>query len=190
MDWQRLPAIVAELFPSVGVLRYPPVSKAFTKESDLPETTFRPRPASPLPPGAKNYLTVSGAEQLKRELNALLHEKRPRLVDGSKESDELRILQQRVEQIQDVLQSAVIVPLPVAPDDVVRFGATVTVEERSGAHSTYRIVGVDETDLDRNWVSWISPIAKALLNTRVGQQVRFKFPSGEEVLKIVGVTYE
>jgi transcription elongation factor GreB len=167
------------------------VSKAFTKESDLPVVTLRPRLTSPLPPGAKNYLTTSGAEQLKRELNALLNEERPRLVGGSDETaDELRILQQRVEQIQEILQSAVIVPLPVAPDDVVRFGATVTVEERRGAQSTYRIVGVDETDLDRNWVSWISPIAKALLNARVGQQVRFKFPSGEEVLKVIRISYE
>jgi transcription elongation factor GreB len=167
------------------------VSKAFTKESDLPEVTLRPRLTSPLPPGAKNYLTASGAEQLKRELNTLLNEDRPRLADGTEEfADELRNLQLRAEQIQEILQSAVIVPLPAAPDDVVRFGVTVTVEERNGARSTYRIVGVDETDLDRNWVSWISPIAKALLNARVGQQVRFKFPSGEEVLTIISVSYE
>jgi len=167
------------------------VSKAFTKESDLPEVTLRPRLTSPLPPGAKNYLTASGAEQLRRELDTLLNEERPRLTGGGEEmADELRILQQRVEQIQDILQSATIVPLPVAPDDVVRFGATVTVQERSGEETTYRIVGVDETDLDRNWVSWISPIAKALLNARVGQQVRFKFPSGEEVLKIISICYE
>jgi transcription elongation factor GreB len=56
--------------------------------------------------------------------------------------------------------------------------------------STYRIVGVDETDIDRNWVSWLSPIAKALLNARVGQRVRFKFPSGEAELEIIRVAYE
>ena len=167
------------------------MSKAFTRESDLPETTFRPRPASPLPPGAKNYLTASGAEQLKQELDKLVNEDRPRLAVRSGEtSDELQILQQRAEQIQDILRSAVIVFPPTNADDVVRFGSTVTVEERTGAESTYRIVGVDETDLDRNWVSWISPIAKALLNARVGQQVRFKFPSGEEVLKIISISYE
>ena len=65
-----------------------------------------------------------------------------------------------------------------------------SVRETSGAESSYRIVGVDETDIDRNWVSWLSPIAKALLNARVGQRVRFKFPSGEAELEIVSVAYE
>ena len=167
------------------------MSKAFTKESDLPEITLRPRPTSPLPPGAKNYLTATGAEQLKRELDRLLNVERPSMATRSGEtSDELQILQQRAEQIQDILQSAVIVPLPTTTDDTVRFGATVTVRERKGEESTYRIVGVDETDLDRNWVSWISPIAKALLNARVGQKVRFKFPSGEEELEILSVSYD
>ena len=55
---------------------------------------------------------------------------------------------------------------------------------------SYRIVGVDEIDLDRGWVSWLSPIAKALLNARAGERVRFKFPSGQEELEIVKVEYE
>jgi transcription elongation factor GreB len=66
----------------------------------------------------------------------------------------------------------------------------VTVREYNGAESRYRIVGVDETDLDRGWISWVSPLAKALLNARIGQRVRFKLPSGEEELEIVGVAYE
>lgn len=64
------------------------------------------------------------------------------------------------------------------------------MRERNGCESHYRIVGVDEADIDRNWVNWLSPIAKALLNARLGQRVRFKFPSGEEELEIVGITYE
>jgi len=83
----------------------------------------------------------------------------------------------------------VVQPLP-PPHEQIRFGATVTVRECSGAESRYRIVGVDETDIDRGWVSWLSPIAKALLNARVGQRVRFKFPSGEEELEIVSIDYE
>jgi transcription elongation factor GreB len=73
---------------------------------------------------------------------------------------------------------------------VVRFGATVLVRRSDGEEDNYRIVGVDEIDLDRGWVSWLSPIAKALMNARVGEQVRFKFPSGEEQLEIVRVEYE
>jgi transcription elongation factor GreB len=168
------------------------MSKAFTKESDLPDTPLRPRPVSPLPPGARNYLTFSGAAQLRHELDQLLHKERPHLLadESSDAKHDLQILQQRIEQLQEVLHTAVIVSPPVATDDVVRFGATVAVRERNGAFSNYRIVGVDETDLDRNWVSWISPIAKALLNAQVGQRVRFKFPSGEEELEIVSIAYE
>ena len=80
---------------------------------------------------------------------------------------------------------------PAEADGCVRFGATVTVRERvSGEKSRYRIVGVDETDIDRNWVSWLSPIAKALLNSRVGDRVRFKFPGRDEELEILAVAYE
>ena len=83
------------------------------------------------------------------------------------------------------------VTIPPAVDDgTVRFGATVAVRERSGEETAYRLVGVDETDLDRNWVSWISPVAKALLNARAGQRVRLKLPGGEEELEILRVSYE
>jgi transcription elongation factor GreB len=73
---------------------------------------------------------------------------------------------------------------------VVRFGACVTVRESDGGEASYRIVGVDESDADKNWVSWMSPIAKALLNRKRGEQVRFKFPSGEETLEIIEISYE
>ena len=79
---------------------------------------------------------------------------------------------------------------PNGPADVVRFGATVTVRESDGNEASYRIVGVDEVDLDRGWVSWVSPIAKALLNSKQGERIRFKFPSGEETLEVLDVRYE
>jgi transcription elongation factor GreB len=72
----------------------------------------------------------------------------------------------------------------------VRFGATVTVRDQNGGESCYRIVGVGETDINRGWVSWLSPVAKALLHARVGQWVKFRFPSGEEQLEIISVKYE
>lgn len=70
------------------------------------------------------------------------------------------------------------------------FGASVDVRDSRGVESSYRIVGVDETDIDRGWVSWLSPIAKALNNARVGERVKFRFPSGEEKLEILRVSYE
>jgi transcription elongation GreA/GreB family factor len=64
------------------------------------------------------------------------------------------------------------------------------VRDSAGEESTYRIVGVAETDFDRGWVSWQSPVARALLNARRGERVRFRFPSGEEELEITAVSYE
>lgn len=88
------------------------------------------------------------------------------------------------------MSTAVVVPPPDAPWDQVRFGATVMVRKLSGEETRYRIVGVDEMDVDRDWVSWLSPIGRALLNTRLGQRVRFKFPSGAEELEIAAINYE
>ena len=70
------------------------------------------------------------------------------------------------------------------------FGATVTVRENNGTESVYRIVGVDEADFDRGWISWLSPIARALVNAKVGQRVSFKTPRGFSDLEIVKVSYE
>ncbi len=81
-------------------------------------------------------------------------------------------------------------PPPAPADDRVRFGATVTVRDNAGEEMCYRIVGVDEADIDRDWVSWLSPIARALLNARRGERVRFKFPAGEKELEIVAITYD
>jgi transcription elongation factor GreB len=168
------------------------MSKAFTREDDRPDVTVVPRPASVLPPGAKNYLTSDGAERLRRELNHLVEVKRPGLIANGPASDspEFQALNHRIQQLQESLASAVVVELPTEPLDRVRFGATVTVREHSGEESSYRIVGVDETDIDRGWVSWISPIAKALMNARVGERVHFKLPGREKELEIVSITYE
>lgn len=156
------------------------MSKAFTREDDdAPERPLRTPRLSALPPGTKNYLTEDGAQRMREELNHLLQ------LDNDAPSRS-----QRVIQLQQALQSAVVVEAPAPPHDQVRFGATVTIRRRDGSEDSYRIVGVDETDIDRGWVSWVSPIAKALLNARPGQRVRFKFPSGEEELEIMRVAYE
>lgn len=174
------------------------MSKAFTKESDddLPTRAATPRPASAslLPEGAKNYLTTSGAQRMREELAKLVQEERPGLA-ASKDGDaaqRLATVDQRIYGLEAVLQSAEIVPLPaVSERDRVAFGATVTVRETGGGNEErYRIVGVDEADFDRDEVSWLSPIAKALIGARVGERVRFRFPSGEEELEIVKIVYE
>lgn len=103
---------------------------------------------------------------------------------------QLQAVNERIEHLQQSLQTAVVAAPPATPDGLVRFGATVTVRNQRGEASRYRIVGIDEADIDRNWVSWLSPIAKALLNARVAQKVRIKLPGGEEQLEVVDVTYE
>ena len=169
------------------------MSKAFTRESDdVPERTFMPRPTAVLPPGTKNYLTTDGARRLQEELDRLVQE-RPRVAaapDGGDAKQRLQVIDRRVLHLEQSLRSAVIVPTPPTPWDQVRFGATITVRNHTGEESRYRIVGVDETDIDLGWVSWLSPIAKALLNARLGQRVRFKLPSGEEELELVSISYE
>jgi len=149
------------------------------------------RPSS-LPPGARNYLTPGGAQRLREELDRLLNAERPRLAASTLDEDrrQLQSTDERIERLQQSLHTAVVVQPPTAPDDQVRFGATVTIRNLRGEETHYRIVGVDETDTDRDWVSWLSPVAKALLNARVGQLVRIKLPGGEEQLEVAGVAYE
>ena len=174
---------------SVGAM-----SKAFTRESDdLPEPPVSRRAAPALPPGVKNYLTPAGAQRLREELERLVQAERPQAaaaLDAPDGRQRLQVLDQRIAQLRESLESAEIVPPPAGPVDRVRFGATVTVCDRTGVESRYRLVGVDETDIDRGWVSWRSPIARALLNARPGQRVQFCFPSGEEELEIMGIAYE
>ena len=169
------------------------MSKAFTRESDdLPER-LEPRPSSALPPGAKNYLTPDGARRLRAELDRLAQIERPPLAAARTDGDarrQLQILDQRIQQLQRSLQSAEVVAPPDGPPDRVRFGATVLTRESDGQESSYRIVGVNETDLDRGWVSWMSSIARALLNAQVGQRVRIKLPAGERELEILRIVFE
>jgi transcription elongation factor GreB len=170
------------------------MSRAFVRESDFPQLPELPPQVSPLPPGAKNYLTAGGAQRLRGELTRLREAERPRLAsapaDDTDAKRELQVLDQRIRYLQESLRSADITEVKEGPTDVVRFGTTVTVREMNGTETTYRIVGVDETDLDRNWVSWLSPIARALMNAKPGEQVIFKAPRGAKELAVVAIAYE
>jgi len=170
------------------------MSKAFTRESDdLPERPRLPRLPSLLPPGVKNYLTPVGARRLQEELRRLVEVEWPQAAAapaGSDPRQQLEALDQRIRHLQQCLHGAEIVQPPAPPWDQVRFGAAVTVRDGRGSESRYHIVGVGETDVERDRVSWLSPIAKALLNAGLGQRVRFKFPSGEALLEIVNISYE
>ena len=130
---------------------------------------------------------------MREELERLTHIERPKAAPDAgprKSNPEAQALEQRIRQLEQGLQTAEIVEPPATPWDQVRFGATVTVRDRAGNVSQYRIVGIDETDIDRGWVSWLSPIARALLKARLRQRVRFRFPAGEEELEIMEINYE
>jgi transcription elongation factor GreB len=148
------------------------VSKAFTKESDQEEGEVLP-PRAPLPPGVRNYITPAGARRLRDELASL------QAAPAGRE--------RRIRQLQEIISSLVIAETPGEPD-VVRFGATVTVKRPEGVE-TYRLVGVDEIDLDRNEISWLSPLGKVLLGKRAGNKVRFRAPAGIEEILIEFVSY-
>jgi transcription elongation factor GreB len=168
------------------------LSKAFTREEtegpELPEVV---RPVSVLPPGAINYMTADGAERLRAERARLVETERPRLVAAkdSESKQKLALIDQRIYQLEQSLQSAQVVSHLKGPAPSVTFGATVTIDGPEG-RERFVIVGVDETDLENGRISWISPVARALMNARIGERVRFTYPCGEEQVEVISIAYE
>jgi transcription elongation factor GreB len=182
------------------------MSKAFTKETDTDEEVATAEPA-PLPAGTKNYITRAGFEALRAELRDLLKVQRPKVVetvswaagngDRSENGDyiygkkRLREIDHRVRFLTKRLEIAEVVdPTQQKARDRVFFGATVTYEDGQGQERTVTIVGIDEADADRGRVSWISPIARALLKARAGDAVELRTPAGSEPIEVVAVRYE
>ena len=174
------------------------MSKAFTRESDDAADDAPPLPRALLPPGVKNYITPGGAQRLRDEVAELVEKKRqlPGSTTGAsplespQPSSEQRKIEGRIRQIQQILESVVVTEPPATGQDVVRFGAGVTVRRANNEEIIYRIVGLDETDFDRGHISWLSPLAKQLVGRRAGERIRFKAPSGDEELLIMAVSYE
>ena len=182
------------------------MSKAFTKETDLEDDEL-PEEAQMLPAGVKNYITPEGAQRLRDELQQLLRIERPKVVevvswaagngDRSENGDyiygkkRLREIDRRVRFLSKRLEIAEIVdPTQQKKRDQVFFGAIVTYANAGGAESTIRIVGVDEADLERGQVSWVSPIAKALMRAREGDTVELRTPGGVEPIEVVTIRYD
>jgi transcription elongation factor GreB len=168
------------------------MSKAFTRESDdeLPEEPLVASALATLPPGAKNYLTERGARRLREELSRLIQVDRPRLSADGNFVRELRAVDARIKELEDNLFSAEIVPDPDERPERVTFGATVTVRESDGTIQRYTIVGLAESDASKGAVSWISPIARALMHARRGDRVMVQSPAGEDELEIVEIAVE
>lgn len=181
------------------------MSKAFTREDSDKDDDLDEELDASVPQGTKNYMTPKGADRLRAELKDLLTVKRPEVVktvswaasngDRSENGDyiygkrRLREIDRRIRFLQKRLDAAEVVDPTLQKSDQVLFGATVTVTDEDGKKRVYRIVGIDETDVKRGHLSWISPIGKALLQARVGDVVTFRTPKGDEDLEVIKIQY-
>jgi transcription elongation factor GreB len=179
------------------------MSKAFVKDdAAAPETDAEP--SAPPPATGKNYITPVGFARLQNEKKQLLEVERPEVVktvawaaslgDRSENADyiygkrRLREIDRRVRFLIKRLEAAEIVHSSGRDTDQIFFGAQVRVRGASGER-TVRIIGIDETDATKGYVSWISPMARALLKARAGDRVVLRTPAGEEALEILEVSY-
>ncbi len=180
------------------------MSKAFTRETDTDDDEEVGLP--PLPAGGKNYITPQGYARLRQELLQLIDEERPKVVevvhwaasngDRSENGDylygkkRLREIDRRIRFLTKRLEIAEVTDPSVHQGrDQVFFGATVTYAEESGQERTVTILGIDEADSAQGQVSWISPIARALLKARVGDVVKLVTPAGAQEVEVLEVRY-
>lgn len=183
------------------------MSKAFTKEADGDAEDDETDAPSPLPRGTKNYITPRGLRALQDELKQLTRVERPKVVevvswaagngDRSENGDyiygkkRLREIDRRIRFLLKRLEIAEVVdPTLQKNRDQVFFGATVTYADEDDRERTVRIVGIDEADTARGEVSWISPIARALLKARQGDVVELRTPAGPQSIEVVAIAYE
>ena len=185
------------------------MSKAFTREEET-EFDNELEESSPLPTGSRNYMTPGGFARLKDELHRLTDQERPEVVatvawaasngDRSENADylygkkRLREIDRRIRFLIKRLDRAEVVD-PLARRDAdnadqIFFGATVSVSNGRGEERTISIVGVDEIDTTRGYISWVSPMARALIKAREGDSVTLNTPGGMEQLEILRVCYE
>jgi transcription elongation factor GreB len=182
------------------------MSKAFTKEDTETDDDALPEDTPALPRGAKNYITPAGFARMRDELRRLQQVERPKIVDivawaaGNGDRSEngdyiygkqrLREIDRRCRFLAKRLEAAEIVdPARQQHLEQVFFGATVTYVNARDEERTVTIVGVDEIDADQGRVSWISPVARALMKAREGDVVELRSPAGIERLEVVEIRY-
>jgi len=156
---------------------------------------------------ADRFITPEGLARIRAEYDELFGVERPKIVetvswaaslgDRSENADyiygkrRLREIDRRIRFLTKRLETTKVVdPAQREATDQVFFGATVTLTDQDGARNTYSIVGIDEADVAHGRISWISPLARALLKHREGEQITFKAPGGDQVLEIERVEYK
>jgi transcription elongation factor GreB len=183
------------------------MNKAFTREvDDAGDDDDAEGAAPPLPSGSKNYITVQGYQRLRAELLHLIDDERPKVVevvswaakngDRSENGDylygkkRLREIDRRIRFLTKRLDIAEVTdPSLHHGSDQIFFGATVTYANARGERRTVTIKGVDEADSLAGEVSWISPIARALLKAREGDEIKLATPGGVETIEVLDVRY-
>ncbi len=182
------------------------MNKAFTREADAPEDDDDDPSLPALPAGARNYITPAGYRRLREELMNLLDAERPKVVeavswaakngDRSENGDyiygkkRLREIDRRIRFLSKRLDIAEVAePALHHGSGQVFFGASVTYADSRGAERTVRILGVDEADSLAGEVSWVSPVARALLKAHVGDEVKLVTPTGVEMIEVLAVIY-
>ena len=182
------------------------MNKAFTKETDGQDDDDDLPSLPPVPKGSKNYMTPSGYHALRSELLELIDNERPKIVevvhwaasngDRSENGDylygkkRLREIDRRIRFLTKRLEIAEVVdPSVHFGSDQVFFGATVTYADDEGVERTITIMGIDEADSSQQQVSWIAPVARALLKAKVGDEVPLPTPAGVRMLEVLDVTY-
>lgn len=183
------------------------MNKAFVKESDQPDDGEEDVTSFPLLPGGKNYMTPGGYSRLVAEYHWLLERERPEVTamvswaagngDRSENGDyiygkkRLREIDRRLRFLSKRLDNAEVID-PAAPrenSERIFFGATVCFSNLAGDEKTVSIVGIDEIDPFKGYISWISPVARALLAAQEGDTVTLHTPGGMEELEILSVCY-
>ena len=180
------------------------MSKAFTKETDAEDDDDVD--VSPLLPGGKNYITPQGYARLRAEWTELMERERPAMVetvhwaarngDRSENGDylygkkKLREIDRRIRFLTRRLEIAEVVDPGVHQgSSQVFFGVTVTYMDDTGEERTVTILGTDEAQSSQGQVSWVSPVAQALLKARVGDEVPLSTPAGPRLLEVMDVSY-
>lgn len=185
------------------------MSKAFTREldgEDRQDSDSEPQDHSDALPGNKNYMTPLGAKKLQDELRKLKSVERPEVVktvewaagngDRSENGDytygkkRLREIDRRLRYLNKRLESVEIIDPTTLNSDKVLFGATVTFRDENDVEKTFSIVGLDEADVLKKKISWVSPLAKALFNSREGDLVQFHSPKGSQEIEIIRIEYK
>jgi transcription elongation GreA/GreB family factor len=165
------------------------MSRAFVSESDTESAAdaLPDLPQSPHP----NYVTKSGLRALEKRLSTAQGEQRQLTEAPDDPAKELRLahLNRDIRYLEGRIERAILVNPAQQPTDEVAFGAVVEVTDANGQSHSFAIVGEDEADAEHGSVSWVSPLARALIGAEVGDEIVWRRPAGDVVLEVLAIRY-